>query len=42
MWSVGRAPPGATIKYVLSASDAGLSWGDLSALYIVEHNLPES
>src|SRR3989441_4252761 len=37
-WS-GAAAPGATIKYVLSASTPASAGVDLSALYIVEHNL---
>src|SRR2546426_4259462 len=37
-WS-GAAAPGATIKYVLSASTPASAGIDLSALYIVEHNL---
>jgi hypothetical protein len=37
-WSGGVAP-GATIKYVLSASTPASQGVDLSALYIVEHNL---
>jgi subtilase family serine protease len=37
-WSGGVAP-GATIKYVLSASTSATQGVDLSALYIVEHNL---
>jgi len=37
-WS-GAAAPGATIKYVLSASTPASQGIDLSALYIVEHNL---
>ena len=37
-WSGGVAP-GATIKYVLSASTSASQGVDLSALYIVEHNL---
>src|SRR5258708_2429069 len=37
-WSGGIAP-GATIKYVLSASTPASQGVDLSALYIVEHNL---
>jgi len=37
-WS-GGAAPGATIKYVLSASTSASQGVDLSALYIVEHNL---
>jgi len=37
-WS-GGAAPGATIKYVLSASTPASQGIDLSALYIVEHNL---
>jgi subtilase family serine protease len=38
-WSGGVAP-GATIQYVLSASTSASQGVDLSALYIVEHNLP--
>ena len=37
-WSGGVAP-GATVKYVLSASTSASQGVDLSALYIVEHNL---
>jgi len=37
-WS-GAAAPGATIKFVLSASTPASAGIDLSALYIVEHNL---
>jgi subtilase family serine protease len=37
-WSGGVAP-GATIKYVLSASTSASQGVDLSALYIVEHNM---
>src|SRR5215469_3976879 len=37
-WSGGVAP-GATIKFVLSASTSASQGVDLSALYIVEHNL---
>jgi len=37
-WS-GAAAPGATIKFVLSASTPASAGVDLSALYIVEHNL---
>src|SRR5271166_237888 len=37
-WS-GAVAPGATIKYVLSASTSASQGVDLSALYIVEHNL---
>ena len=35
----GATAPGATIKFVVSASTAASSGVDLSALYIVEHNL---
>ena len=37
-WSGGVAP-GATVKFVLSASTSASAGIDLSALYIVEHNL---
>jgi Pro-kumamolisin, activation domain/Bacterial Ig-like domain (group 3) len=37
-WS-GAVAPGATIKFVLSASTSASQGVDLSALYIVEHNL---
>jgi hypothetical protein len=37
-WS-GAVAPGATIKYVLSASTSASTGVDLSALYIIEHNL---
>ncbi|HUL32648.1 MAG TPA: Ig-like domain repeat protein [Candidatus Eisenbacteria bacterium] len=37
-WS-GAVAPGATVKFVLSASTAASQGVDLSALYIVEHNL---
>ncbi|HXN00050.1 MAG TPA: protease pro-enzyme activation domain-containing protein, partial [Candidatus Dormibacteraeota bacterium] len=37
-WS-GATAPGATIKYVLSASTPASAGVDLSALYIIEHNL---
>jgi hypothetical protein len=37
-WS-GAAAPGATIKFVVSASTPASAGIDLSALYIVEHNL---
>jgi Pro-kumamolisin, activation domain/Bacterial Ig-like domain (group 3) len=39
-WS-GAVAPGATIKYVVSASTAASSGVDLSALYIVEHDFAE-
>jgi hypothetical protein len=37
-WS-GAVAPGATVKFVVSASTAASAGIDLSALYIVEHNL---
>jgi subtilase family serine protease len=37
-WS-GAAAPGATVKFVVSASTPASAGVDLSALYIVEHNL---
>jgi subtilase family serine protease len=37
-WS-GATAPGATVKYVVSASTPASSGVDLSALYIIEHNL---
>jgi hypothetical protein len=39
-WS-GATAPGATIKYVVSASTPTSSGVDLSALYIIEHNLAD-
>ena len=39
-WS-GAAAPGATVDYVVSASTASTAGIDLSALYIVEHNLAD-
>src|SRR6266853_754711 len=39
-WSGGVAP-GATVKFVVSASTPASSGVDLSALYIVEHNLAD-
>jgi hypothetical protein len=39
-WS-GATAPGATIKYVVSASTPASSGVDLSALYIIEHNLAD-
>src|SRR5206468_1208354 len=39
-WSGGVAP-GATIKFVVSASTPASAGIDLSALYIVEHNLAD-
>ena len=39
-WS-GAVAPGATVKFVVSASTAATAGVDLSALYIVEHNLAD-
>jgi subtilase family serine protease len=39
-WS-GATAPGATVKYVVSASTPASSGVDLSALYIIEHNLAD-